>query len=540
MNTEHINLQEILLQSVKKSNGVIPSIIILSVAYWIQDVVFFSSFSKFTSNVPKFIENISVESVGILISPYIISELLFFINNIIVSYTIPQIELEVVENLITKTLESIKTAKTNINTNEYVMNLKKIIESKSVYYLIVTNIIPTILIAFGIIYYFLISNIKFGIVVIAILIIFTLITLNIFNESIKASYNNENAINTMYDNIQEIISSADLVVTSNSINKEVSNINNDKNLVYDTYLTSEKISSEAQLKLRLVSLCVIILLDALAIYLYYKHILSIESTITICTMSIIFLKYYNSMIGRFKGSIGYIGKFYEINDYFSHFKIHDNLSDQNFIIKNGNIVFKNIYVKINNKEILKNFNFNVKENTKIGIIGDIGKGKTTILKILSGLLNYDGIIEVDGQDIKKYKYESVMNNIVYISQNPKIFNKNIYYNLCYGVEKSESEIIEYLKKLDFLDFYKVFPEGIYTKTGKDGSKLSGGQKQLISILRALIQNKKIMLIDEPTNSLDIQSKNVIINLINNIKNKTILIVTHDENMFHLFDDFIEI
>lgn len=538
VDSKYVDLKHILYNSVITNRGIIPSMVILFMAYWIQDVVFFGSFSKFTSDIPKFMQNINFNSVASLIFPYIISELLFYINNIIVSHSIPEIELSIVEELTKETLESIKTSKTVINTNEYIMNLKKVIESKAVYYLIVSNIIPTILIALGIVYYFSTSNIKMGLATFIIITIFFLITLNICMETIATSYKNENAINVMYDNIQDIISNADLVITSNSINKETNNVKNDKNTVYDTYLTSETTSSESQFKLRLLSLTTVFLLDFFAMYLYYTNSMNIETVISICTMSIVFLKYYNAMSSRFKSTIGYIGKFCEISDYFANFKIHENKDTKPFEIKNGDINFKNIYVKIGDKQILNNFSFNVKGNTKVGILGDIGKGKTTILKILSGLLNYDGIVEIDGQNIKECDYDSVMKHIAYIPQNPKMFSKDIYYNLSYGSNKSEQEILDYLTKLNFSDFLKVFPNGIKTKVGKDGSKLSGGQKQLIAILRALIQNKKVILLDEPTNSLDIQTKKIVMELIQKIQNKTILVVTHDENMFDLFDDYI--
>lgn len=119
-----------------------------------------------------------------------------------------------------------------------------------------------------------------------------------------------------------------------------------------------------------------------------------------------------------------------------------------------------------------------------------------------------------------------------------MFNKNILYNLTYGSNFTELEIVNFIENLNFTDFFNLFPKGLKTNVDKDGQNLSGGQKQLIAIIRAMIQNKKIILLDEPTNSLDIQTKNIIVQLIKKIKNKTILIVTHDQTILELFDDFI--
>ena len=535
----HVNLKKILYESVIENKGIIPSMLVLFTAYWLQDVVFFGSFSKFTSDVPKFMETMNMKSVMGLIFPYLIAEVLFYINNVIVSYSIPQIELDVVERLSRDTLESIKTSKTTVNTNEYIMNLKKVIESKSVYYLIVSNIVPTILVALGIIYYFLQCGTKIGLTAMFIIIVFVLITLHICKSSVYASYENEDAVNVMYDDIQDVVTNSDLVITSNTIDKEMDNIKDGKKVVYDTYITSEITSSEASFKLRLMSLVMTILLIAIAMHTYSTGKMKIDTVASICIMSVIFLKYFNSTVTRFRSTVGYIGKFYEIDDYFASLKIvNQPIKLADLTITNGNIEFSNIDLKLGDKSVLEKFNFKIKGGTKVGIIGEMGTGKTSLLKMLSGLLNYSGNVLIDGQNIRNCNHESITRAIAYIPQHPKMFNRDIYYNLSYGSDKTEDGVNKFLKSINFAEFFNVFPNGIKTKVGKEGSKLSGGQKQLIAIIRALLQNKSIILLDEPTSSLDSQTKTVIMSLIKKIVGKTILIVTHDKSLLDVFDDFI--
>ena len=106
--------------------------------------------------------------------------------------------------------------------------------------------------------------------------------------------------------------------------------------------------------------------------------------------------------------------------------------------------------------------------------------------------------------------------------------------------KTRASTIKMLKELDLLQFFNTFPKGLDTVAGKAGNNLSGGQKQMIALIRSLLQNKSILLLDEPSSSLDKKNKQIFIDLIKKLKNKTIIINTHDENLFDIFDDIIDI
>jgi ABC-type bacteriocin/lantibiotic exporter with double-glycine peptidase domain len=252
------------------------------------------------------------------------------------------------------------------------------------------------------------------------------------------------------------------------------------------------------------------------------------------------MQYYDSTIDHLKRTVPQIGKFYELEEYFKKFKILKNKNINKININNNKIIFKNVTVKYDKNIILDNISLEIKENSKTGIMGQIGKGKTTILKIIAGLVNYIGLVEIDNKNLKNYEYDSIIKYVGYASQHAKLFNKDIYYNLTYGTNKSEKDIWKILKQLNLDKFYNNFPNKLKTLVGKDGSKLSGGQRQIILITRILIQNKKIILLDEPTSSLDSNIKKLMIDLLKNIKNKTLIIVTHDNDLIELFDEIIRL
>lgn len=533
-----IELRSILYDSVVDNKSIIISMVALLSAYWLEDVVFPNQFSNFTSDVPGFIKELSISNVGSLIFPYFLAELLFYVNNVIVSHAIPKIELNVVKRITEQAIESVKTSKKTFNTNEFIMNLKKVIEAKSIYYLFISYILPTILVSIGLLYQFFKTDAKVGTVVMAIMIIFFIITFYLEENSVNACYENEESINTFYDNIQDVVANIDNVIVSNTKEKEIENINKEIVEVLGKYVKSETISSDTTFQLHILSLIAISIINGLAFKSYIDGNMSSQLLVSTSLMSILFMNYYNSTISKLRSTVNYIGKFYEINEYFGNFDIKKNNETKLRFIK-GDIRFEKICLNFDEKVILKNFNMTVNAGMKIGIVGSVGTGKTSILKMISGLIEYGGAIYIDNQNIKLCNHDSIMKHVAYIPQHPKMFNKTICYNLSYGTNYTQRDIEKFIKDFGFTDFFKKFQDGLNTSVGKEGSKLSGGQKQIIALLRSLIQNKSILLLDEPTSSLDHQTKKMVMSLINDIRGKTILIVTHDSSLDAIFDDVIK-
>jgi ATP-binding cassette subfamily B protein len=142
---------------------------------------------------------------------------------------------------------------------------------------------------------------------------------------------------------------------------------------------------------------------------------------------------------------------------------------------------------------------------------------------------------VDGLDVSKYDKSALIKILAYIPQNPKLFNRTVYENLNYGSNYSEEQIKEIINRFELIELIDKLKNGLSTTVGKNGEKLSGGQRQLIYILRCFIQNKKIILFDEPTSALDVEHKQLLIKMLKKMKNKTMIIVTHDNDIKELFD-----
>lgn len=194
--------------------------------------------------------------------------------------------------------------------------------------------------------------------------------------------------------------------------------------------------------------------------------------------------------------------------------------------------------------LIKNFNFEIKKNEIIGIIGKSGSGKTTLVNILMGFLKpTSGSVKVDGIDI----FKNILNwqkNIFLVQQDNFILDETIRNNITLGDDEKTINLNLYNKSISnasLTEFLENLPDKDQTFTGEDGIRVSGGQKQRLSIARALYHNPEVLILDEATSSLDKKTEKEILNFLNNIKgNKTIILITHREETLKLCNKIIRL
>ncbi len=212
-------------------------------------------------------------------------------------------------------------------------------------------------------------------------------------------------------------------------------------------------------------------------------------------------------------------------------KISNNENDKDLIIKKGNIKFDNVTFEYNSedKSVLNSINLEVIGGKMNALVGHSGSGKSTILNLIPRFFNStDGNILIDEQSIYKTTVSSLRKNISMVSQDTTLFDDTIKNNISYGNPlASEEEIINAAKNAFAHDFIEKFPKKYNTRIGEDGVRLSGGEKQRISIARAILKKTPIILLDEATSSLDSETENKIQQGLNYLtKNKTTLVIAH--------------
>jgi ABC-type multidrug transport system fused ATPase/permease subunit len=223
--------------------------------------------------------------------------------------------------------------------------------------------------------------------------------------------------------------------------------------------------------------------------------------------------------------------------------IHEN--KENIFNKSINIQNVSFYYSNSTNKILANINLNIQKGEAICFTGKNGSGKTTLLNLISGFFKpTEGKILIDDFTELFSSNKSWMKNLSYVQQNIFLLNDTIKKNIIL-VEEKEIDLIKFNKVSEVLKLDKYFdnlPEKLQTKVGMDGIFLSGGQKQMISLARALYKDADIMLFDEPSSALDVNTKFDIKKIILNLKRKkTLIMVSHDIDYFSdCFDKIIEI
>ena len=194
-----------------------------------------------------------------------------------------------------------------------------------------------------------------------------------------------------------------------------------------------------------------------------------------------------------------------------------------------NIQIQNVSFSYNSKKIISDLSLSVNIGDLVGIFGDSGSGKSTIINILTGLLTpQSGNILIDGKKINK---NYIISNLSIVTQSPFFVNDSIINNLCFGKKIEQMSFIKIeriLKIVELSDVIKKLDSKLNAIIGESGNLLSGGQLQRLGIARALYRDSEILILDEATNALDINSQDRIIkNIFENYKNKLIIIISHD-------------
>ncbi|MFQ5862617.1 MAG: ABC transporter ATP-binding protein [Candidatus Brocadiales bacterium] len=231
---------------------------------------------------------------------------------------------------------------------------------------------------------------------------------------------------------------------------------------------------------------------------------------------------------RLQEALAGAGRIFELLDHEPQIKDHPQAVELKGMEKE--VAFKNVdFAYDRTDKVLSDINFTVKKGQVVAIAGESGSGKSTLLNLIPRFYEPSrGTVEIDGQDVRYLKRDSLLNNIAIVTQQTFLFNKSIAENIRYGKRDASQMEVEAAAKAAYIhNFVSTLPKGYDTEVGELGVRLSGGQRQRIAIARAILKNAPILILDEATSALDSESEKIVQDALRNLmKGRTTFIVAH--------------
>ena len=394
----------------------------------------------------------------------------------------------------------------------------------------IAAIIGDILQLFGIVVLMFYINWKLTLISLATLP-FLFLTTYIFKEKVKLSFNNvRNAVANLNSYVQEHIIGMNIVQIFGNEEKEYKRFKD----INETHL-------KANLKAVLYYSIYFPVMElftsiGLGLLIWYgsNQLFSEEVTLGVLVAFIMYLQLFfrpiRSIADRFNTlQMGVVSskRIFDLLDRNEEIDSNEKLKD---IQLNGDLEFKDVWFAYNDEEyVLKNISFKINSGESVGFVGSTGSGKTSIINLINRFYDFQkGTILVDGNDIKDYNLSSLRSNLGMVSQDVFLFSDSIYNNITlFNDSIKEDEVWNAIKKVGAEKFINKLPNGLQFDVKERGISLSVGQRQLISCIRIMLYDPKIILLDEATSSIDSESETMIQKAISEIlKNRTSIVVAH--------------
>ncbi|CAM3112735.1 ABC transporter ATP-binding protein [Streptobacillus ratti] len=358
--------------------------------------------------------------------------------------------------------------------------------------------------------------------ILALILLFALYLIGgIFGKKISAAYQRYAILNGKFNNIlQDFLIGYDLLKNYNNLTFLKKNITYGQSELEHQHYIIKKVSAYGNLVSQGTKKLLETIMFIITGYLVLNNRLTIGMLVVTPTILSVFL---SSTMDIFDVVLQYLGT----KDLFKKLNNISETSTYKYPILNEKINLENISFKYDEVNIIKNLSLTFEKNKKYAIIGESGSGKSTLLKLIIGRLKEnEGQILIDDKMIKNGDID-FSNQIAYVSQDNYMFNLSVKDNISLNDSYTDNEINEILKEVKIYDVISSKKDGLNTNI----NEFSGGEKQRISLARALIRNTPIIILDEATSALDKNTTIEIENILLSKKDKTIILISH-----HLSED----
>lgn len=550
MKTNKVDINYYLIEYIKQNKLLFLFYVLLLFIYPLHKVILPKYYGKVISNLNQSKNQKFMVNVKYLLYIFIMYNVLIAVLNKVQGSFIPGFSEYAIQHIFSSLLQNKKLNYENLEVGEI---LAKIIKVPNIIYkyldLLRTLIFSQLFITAGTLWYYstissrmlyIYMGLSLGLIILQIITYYATMDIEIQREKEK---------DNIYQHFQDLLNNLISVVVCKQEKYEKEYLHEKFKPFVEVFYKSLNINFIYRVIYAIYTVIAFIILNLYLYFDYESKVITKEQFISSFIVTYSILHLFTDANSSIRQVVDMYSQVKDMENYFNEktkldqeMQIHT--EDKSF--SHGVIEFQNVsYQYEENAEFngkyayaLKNINVKIEKNENVAIIGQIGSGKSTFVKLLLKFFEpSEGEVLINNINLKHISRDELYDHVFYIPQKPKLLNRSLYENIFYGVEvekKDKSANIEKIKKImnemkleeNIID---IFMEKMDQRLGNDGIKLSGGQRQMVWIIRAMLRNPSIIMFDEPTSALDKKNKENIIRVIKEIgKDKTILIISHDE------------
>ncbi len=550
MEYKKVNINSYFINYISEHKSLFLLYFLLLFTYPLQKIVLPKYYGKVISTLNKGNSNNFIDNVKILLFIYVTIQFLFAFLHKVQGMLVPQFSEYSIQHIFSNLLQNKKLNYENLEVGEILAKIIKVPNIIYKYLDLVRVVFFAQIIVFitALWHYKSVSNkifytfifLVFGIVILQYITYHATMDIEIKREKEKDS---------IYQHFQDLLNNLISVVVCKQESYEKQYLTEKFKPFIQVFNQSLNLNFIYRIIFAIFNVISFILLNYLLYYEYKTKTITKEHFLSSFIVTFSILQLFSEANYSVRSMVDMYSQVKDMENYFNEKSDLDerlNTITEDKSFSNGTISFRNVsYQYEENSDFkgkysyaLKNIDFTISKNENIAIIGQIGSGKSTLVKLLLKFFEpTQGNIFIDNININEISRDELYNHIFYIPQKPKLLDRTLYENLFYGIESNSKDKSQNINKIKTImtnmnieeNIIQIFMEKMEQPLGNDGIKLSGGQRQMVWIIRAMLRNPSIIIFDEPTSALDKENKSNIIKVIKEIgKNKTILIISHDE------------
>jgi ABC-type multidrug transport system fused ATPase/permease subunit len=496
---------------------------------------------------------IAIDQYKYLVGASVLYFLLFSVNEYIQIHTLtkltPWMRIELFKYIVRSNNEEF----TQMNVNKYNSPINRVSYSAtSIIHNFITSVVSNIAFVLVITGFFLYKNTTLGMTFLILNLFLVAYWVFTWGDIMKYKNIYEDQLNHNEMVVIDLFNNFDKIIYRGQAESEIKSYEERANTCIQRAVDYHSKFMKDELAMLALVYLIVFLGVGYLIYSKMNKTIDMKTFITFFTILLLYREKISSLLEtipnymEFHGRLDYAMKFFsDVKGEHSNQKIkqYDPVDLPFSEIRFENVSYK---YKVNSEYLFQNLNMTIHSQNKIvGLTGVSGRGKSTIMKLLLKLYDYnEGNIYIDDVNIRDIDPAYIRKNITYVNQSAKLFDKPVIDNMLYGC----SNTAECKTHLDVIMQYPLIRE-LYKNidlekknAGSLGESLSGGQRQVVNILSGLVNPSKILILDEPTNALDLTLKTELLGIINEFRQykQCIIIITHDRDVYSLFDERINI